>query len=44
MDALHRILTGNTLTNKQLVFAGVFVIFWFLIDIIQFVDWVISKF
>lgn len=44
MDVLHRILTGQTLTKNQLVFGGCFVLFWFFIDMIEFMDWFISKF
>jgi len=44
MDALHRILSGQSLTRPQLIAAGCFVAFWFLIDVIQFTDWLIGKF
>lgn len=43
-DALHRILVGQTTTRKQLIVAGVVVIVWILMDVIQFVDWAITKF
>lgn len=44
MDAIHRILTGQTLTPTQLRIAGVVILLWILIDVIQFVDWLIGKF
>jgi hypothetical protein len=44
LDAINRILSGQALTRPQLVGAGVFVAVWFLMDAIQFADWVWSKF
>ena len=44
MDALHRILTGQSLTERQLFWAGVFVMVWFGMDVIQFIDFVYEKF
>jgi hypothetical protein len=44
LDAINRILSGQALTHRQLVGAGVFVAVWFLMDAIQFADWVWSKF
>lgn len=44
MDVLHRILTGQCLTPRQITWAGVFILYWFGTDQIQFWDWVISKF
>jgi hypothetical protein len=43
MDALHRILSGQCLTRGQLIAAGCFVLFWFGIDVVQFVDWLVQK-
>jgi hypothetical protein len=43
-DALHRVLIGQTTTRKQLIAAGIVVIIWILMDVIQFVDWAIQKF
>jgi hypothetical protein len=43
IDALHRMLTGNTLTRGQLIGAGAFVLIWFLMDVIQFADFVWGK-
>ena len=39
MDAIHRILAGSPLARKELIAAGVFVAVWFVIDVIEFVDW-----
>lgn len=44
MEALHRIVSGQALTPRQLTFAGIFVSVWFLMDLIQFVDWILGKF
>jgi hypothetical protein len=44
MEALHRILSGQALTPRQLTLAGVFVSAWFLMDLIQFVDGLAGKF
>lgn len=43
MEGLHRVLSGQALTPKQLRWAGLFVIVWFLMDVIQFVAWMIGK-
>lgn len=43
-DAFHRVLTGNTLSRRQLIGAGVFVLVWFAMDVIQFADFVMQKF
>jgi hypothetical protein len=40
MEALHRILSGQSLTSGQLIAAGCFVGIWFLMDLIQFIDMV----
>lgn len=36
MDTLHRILSGQSVTKRELLFAGLFVAVWFLMDVIQF--------
>lgn len=38
MDALHRIVTGQALTPRQHAIGGGFVLLWFTMDVIQFVD------
>jgi hypothetical protein len=43
MDALHRILSGSPDNRKQLAFAGVFIMFWFTIDFVEWVDWLMLK-
>lgn len=40
MDALHRILTGQALTPRQLAIGGGFIMLWFAMDVIQFADMV----
>ena len=42
-DTIHRILSGQSLTPRELAGAGIFVAVWFLMDLIQFVDFVWSK-
>ena len=42
-DIIHRILTGNTLTPRQLIMAGLFVAIWFLMDLVQFIAWIWEK-
>lgn len=45
METLHRILTGaGNLTSRQLQIAGIVVIGWIAIDVIQFTDWAVQKF
>lgn len=44
MDAIHRILAGQALTRRELIGAGIFVMIWFVMDIIQFADMVIGWF
>jgi hypothetical protein len=43
MDALHRILAGQPLTSRELRWAGILVIVWFLMDLVQWIDWFIGK-
>lgn len=43
MDALHRILTGQTLTQRQLAVAGWIVVAWIAMDVVMFADFIISK-
>lgn len=43
MDALYRILAGQTLSPRELRFAGVIVMAWFLMDFVQWVDWLWGK-
>lgn len=42
MEALNRILSGQSLTPRQLLGAGVFVAVWFGMDLVQFVDMVVG--
>lgn len=43
MDAIHRILAGQPLTPKELRIAGLLVLAWFLMDLVQWIDWLMSK-
>jgi hypothetical protein len=43
MDFLHRILSGQTLTRRELHIAGWFVVAWFILDLVEWVDWLIDK-
>lgn len=38
-DWLHRVVSGTPVTSKQLVLAGTFAIVWFLMDFVQWLDW-----
>lgn len=40
---LHRILSGTPEHRRELIAAGIFVLVWFGMDVVQFVDWVNSK-
>ena len=42
MDALHRILTGQTNRRWELVVAGVVVLCWFAMDVHQYVGWLME--
>ena len=44
MVNLHRILSGSPEHRTELMAAGIFVMVWFTIDAIQWVDWAVSKF
>lgn len=44
MDALHRILSGQTVTERELRIGGFLVLLWFLMDLVQWIDWLWSKF
>ena len=44
MDTLHRILSGQSLTPRELAWAGRVVIVWLTMDVIQFVDMVVGWF
>lgn len=41
-DWVHRALSGQTHTRAELIAAGLFVVVWFTMDVIQFVDWIFS--
>ena len=43
-DAIHRILTGQALTRKELIIGGIIVAAWFLMDLVQWLDWLWGKF
>lgn len=42
-DAIHRILSGQSLTPRELTGAGIFVLVWFGMDVIMFIDFIVSK-
>lgn len=44
MTDIHRILTGQALTRKELIIGGSVVAIWFLMDLVQWVDWLVGKF
>ncbi len=44
METLHRILSGQALTPRQVTLAGCFVLVWFGMDVVMFVDFIVDKF
>ena len=42
MDAIHRILTGQTETPWQLKGAGVVALVWFAMDVHQYIGWLLE--
>lgn len=42
-DVLHRILTGQTISRKELAVAGIVVGVWFAMDLVQWIDWAVAK-
>lgn len=44
IDSLHRIVTGQALSRRELTYAGFFIGAWFLMDLVQWLDWFIGKF
>ncbi len=43
VDALHRIVTGQALSRKELNYAGFFIATWFMMDLVQWLDWLFEK-
>lgn len=43
MADIHRILTGQAVTRWELVIGGVLVALWFLMDLAQWIDWLLGK-
>jgi hypothetical protein len=44
LDTVHRILAGQTVTPRELRIAGWLVVVWFMMDLVQFIDWLWGKF
>lgn len=44
MDAIHRILCAQPISPQELRIAGLLVLAWFVMDLIQWVDWLWGKF
>lgn len=42
-DGFHRILSGSPERRAELIAAGCFVVVWFVMDAVQWVDWLITK-
>lgn len=42
MDAIHRILTGQTVKPWQLKVAGIVVLLWIAMDTHQYVGWLLE--
>ena len=43
LDGLHRAVTGQTASKKELIIAGIFILQWYVMDVIQFIDFVREK-
>ena len=43
-DTIHRILTGQTMTRRQLRIAGIIALAWISMDVIEFIDVVVRWF
>lgn len=43
-DAVHRILCAQPVTPGELRVAGILVLVWFVMDLIQWIDWLVGKF
>jgi hypothetical protein len=43
MEYLNRVLSGNAVGRRQLVWAAAFVVLWFVMDAVEFVDWAAGK-
>jgi hypothetical protein len=41
MDFIHRIFSGQTLTPRELRVAGWVVLIWFLMDAVEWSDWLL---
>jgi hypothetical protein len=39
----NRVFSGNPLHRRELVLAGAFALMWFIMDAVQWVDWLESK-
>lgn len=44
MDTIHRVLTGQPLSRRELIAAGILVLIWFVMDLVQWLDWLWGKF
>jgi hypothetical protein len=42
-DIIHKVLAGYPTSRPQLIAAGLFVAAWFMMDLIEFVDWGYGK-
>jgi hypothetical protein len=41
---INRVLSGTPEHKKELIAAGVVAGIWFLMDFVQWIDWLVSKF
>lgn len=44
MDAFHRVMAGAPVSRRQLRAAGIVVVIWIAMDVIQWLDWLVGKF
>jgi hypothetical protein len=42
IDRLHRALVGSPISRGELIAGAIFVAVWFLMDLHQYIDWLIT--
>lgn len=43
INSIHRIVAGSPACRRELIAAGLFACAWFVMDAVQWVDWLVSK-
>jgi hypothetical protein len=42
-DGFHRLMTGQAVTRGELIGGGILVAIWFVMDAVQWIDWLSQK-